>query len=157
MDVLLVDDHPVIHETLRAIVHSVRPDTELHSQFDLEGALVEAGRLNNLGLVLLDLGLPGCTGTDSLARFRAQFPDARVVVVSGDHDEDRVRAALALGAAGFLPKTMRPMAMAEAIRVILDGATYSPARVKHHSNQCLHTRCWGCARSACDKSRKRVQ
>ena len=126
MDVLLVDDHPVIHETLRAIVRSVRPDAEIHSQFDLEAGLSQAKKLSDLGLVLLDLGLPGCDGTESLARFRAEFPDVRVVVVSADHDEDRVRAVLARGAAGFLPKTMLPLAMAEAIRTVLDGATYRP-------------------------------
>ena len=42
MDVLLVDDHPIIHETLRAIVRSVRPSAEVHSQFDLAGGLSQA-------------------------------------------------------------------------------------------------------------------
>jgi DNA-binding NarL/FixJ family response regulator len=126
MDVLLVDDHPLIHETLRAIVRSVRPGAEFHSQFDLEAGLAQARQLGALGLVLLDLGLPGCSGTESLARFRAEFPETRVVVVSGDDDEDRVRAAIALGAAGFLPKTLLPRAMAEAIRGILDGGSYRP-------------------------------
>jgi DNA-binding NarL/FixJ family response regulator len=126
MDVLLVDDQAVIHETLRAIVRSVRPDAEFHGQFDLDGGLSQAKKLSNLGLVLLDLGLPGCSGTESLSRFRAEFPDVRVVVVSADHDEDQVRVVLACGAAGFLPKTMLPMAMAEVIRVILDGGSYRP-------------------------------
>ena len=89
MDVLLVDDHPVIHETLRAIVRSVRPDAEIHSQFDLDAGLSQAKKLSDLGLVLLDLGLPGCSGTESLARFRAEFPDVRVVVVSADPEFPR--------------------------------------------------------------------
>jgi DNA-binding NarL/FixJ family response regulator len=126
MDVLLVDDHPVIHETLRTIVYSVRPGADFFSQFDLESGLVDAKRLNDLGLVLLDLGLPGYAGMDALIRFRTQFPRARVAVISADDDEDQVRAALKSGAVGYLPKTLLPMAMAEAIRVILDGGTYRP-------------------------------
>jgi two-component system nitrate/nitrite response regulator NarL len=126
MDVLLVDDHPLIHETLRAIVRSVRPGAEFHGQFDLAAGISQARKLNTLGLVLLDLGLPGYSGTEALLRFRAEFPSARVVVISGDEDEEHVRAALALGAVGYLPKTMLPMAMAEAIRLILDGASYRP-------------------------------
>ncbi|HUJ87277.1 MAG TPA: response regulator [Burkholderiales bacterium] len=126
MDVLLIDDHPVIHETLRAIVRSVRPGADFHSQFDLEGALTEASLLQDLGLVLLDLGLPGCSGMDALARFRKKFPRVRVAVISADDDKAQVRAALAGGAVGYLPKTLLPMAMAEAIRVILDGGTYRP-------------------------------
>ena len=45
MDVLLVDDHPIVHETLRAIVRSVRPEVEFHGQFDLAAGLSHATRL----------------------------------------------------------------------------------------------------------------
>ncbi|HEX4893314.1 MAG TPA: response regulator transcription factor [Hyphomicrobiaceae bacterium] len=126
MDVLLVDDHPIIHETLRAIVRSVRPGAEVHSQFDLAGALSQASRLNELKLVLLDLGLPGCSGMDALERFRKALPWVRIVVVSADENAERVRDALKAGAAGYLPKTLRPKDMAEALRLILNGGSYSP-------------------------------
>jgi DNA-binding NarL/FixJ family response regulator len=126
MDVLLVDDHPIIHETLRAIVRSVRPGAEVHSQFDLAGALSQASRLSELKLVLLDLGLPGCSGMDALERFRKALPGVRIVVVSADENAERVRDALKAGAAGYLPKTLRPKDMAEALRLILNGGSYSP-------------------------------
>jgi DNA-binding NarL/FixJ family response regulator len=126
MDVLLVDDHPIVHETLRAIVRFVRPDAEFHSQFDLAAGLSQAARLNALELVLLDPGLPGCSGIDALLRFRMELPNARVAMISADDDENRIRAALESGAVGFLPKTLRPKVMAEGIRAILDGRTYRP-------------------------------
>jgi DNA-binding NarL/FixJ family response regulator len=126
MDVLLVDDHPIIHETLRAIVRSVRPSAEFHSQYDLAGALSQASRLSALQLVLLDLGLPGCSGMDALVKFRKALPGARVVVISANEDEARVRAALKEGAVGYLPKTLRPKVMADALRTILDGGVYVP-------------------------------
>ena len=81
MDVLLVDDHPIIHETMRAIVRSVRADAAFHGQFDLQGGLSQAGRLTDLGLVLVDLGLPGCSGMEALVRFRESFPRTPVVVI----------------------------------------------------------------------------
>lgn len=126
MDVLLVDDHPLVHETLRAIVSKVRPGAEIHSRFDLDAALAQAKELDALGLVLLDLGLPGCFGTQALLRFREELPGVPVVIISADDDEKSVRAALELGAAGYLPKTMLPLAMAEALRTILDGGTVRP-------------------------------
>jgi DNA-binding NarL/FixJ family response regulator len=126
MDVLLIDDHPLIHETVRAIVRSVRPAAEVHSQFDLAGGLFEAGRLNELELVLLDLGLPGYSGTDALVKFRNAMPGARVAIISADESAEHVSAALDQGAVGYLPKTLRPKAMADALRVILDGGTYRP-------------------------------
>ncbi len=126
MDVLLVDDHPIIHETLRAMLRSLRPAAECHSQFDLDAGVAEARRLHDHEHVLQDLGLPGCSGVDSLVKFRSAVPHARVVVISGDDDTERVRAALEEGAAGFLPKTLRPKAMVDALRTILDGGLYTP-------------------------------
>ena len=48
MDVLLVDDHPIIHETLRAMVRMLLPGAEIYSQFDLDAGLCEARRLDKL-------------------------------------------------------------------------------------------------------------
>ncbi|MGH8739307.1 MAG: response regulator [Burkholderiales bacterium] len=126
MDVLLVDDHPIIHETMRAIVRSVRSDASFHGQFDLAGGLSQASRLRELELVLVDLALPGCSGMEAFYRFRTAHPKARVAVISATEDSEKVLAALQGGAAGYLPKTLLPKAMAEAIRVILDGGVYSP-------------------------------
>lgn len=126
MDVLLVDDHPIIHETMRAIVRSVRPEAQFHSQFDLEAGLVHAARLPRLHLVLVDLGLPGSSGLDALTKFRDSFPHARIAVVSASDEPERVKAALQAGAAGYLPKTLLPKVMAQALRHIFDGGTYSP-------------------------------
>jgi DNA-binding NarL/FixJ family response regulator len=126
MDVLLVDDHPIIHETLRAMVRSLRPGADIHSQFDLDAGLAEARRLDRLKLVLLDLGLPGCSGIDALVKFRKAVPHVRVVVISADADGERVQAALKEGAVSFLPKTLRPKAMVDALRTILDGGVYTP-------------------------------
>jgi DNA-binding NarL/FixJ family response regulator len=126
MDVLLIDDHPIVHETLRAMLRSLRPGADVHSQFDLDAGLSEARRLAALQLVLLDLGLPGCSGVDSLVRFRSVVPNARVVVISADEDGEQVNAAIREGAAGYLPKTLRPKAMVDALRTILDGGVYTP-------------------------------
>jgi len=129
MDVLLVDDHPIIHETMRAIVRSVRSDAAFHGQFDLAGGLSQAGRLKQLALVLVDLGLPGCSEMEALLKFRAAFPGTPVAVISATEDAGRVNAALEAGAAGYLPKTLLPKTMASAIRSILEGQVYSPPGV----------------------------
>jgi DNA-binding NarL/FixJ family response regulator len=126
MDVLLVDDHPIIHETMRAIVRSVRADADFHGQFDLQGGLSQAGRLSDLGLVLVDLGLPGCSGMEALIKFRESFPRTPVAVISATEEPDRVQAALEAGAAGYLPKTLLPKTMAAAVRTIIEGGVYTP-------------------------------
>ena len=66
MDFLLVDDHPMIHETLSAVVRSIVPQARIHTENDLAGGLARAHQLQDLRLVLLDLGLPGCSGIGML-------------------------------------------------------------------------------------------
>ena len=126
MDVLLVDDHPILHETIGAVVRSIAPDVQLHSETDLGGALSKARQLKRLELVLLDLGLPGCTGIDALVRFRKTLPRLRVAVISANEDAESMRAALDAGAVGYLPKTSPPKLLTEALRAIIGGGMYVP-------------------------------
>ena len=126
MDVLLIDDHPILHETLAAVVRSIVPEAEFHGEMDLGGGVSRARQLKDLELVLLDLGLPGCSGIEALTRFFQVLPRARVIVISATEDADSVRAALNAGAVGYLPKTSPPKVMADALRLVLDGGYYVP-------------------------------
>ena len=126
MDVLLVDDHPILHETMRAVVAAVAPQAQFHGETDLGGGISTARQLKDLQLVLLDLMLPGCSGIDALVQFLKVLPRSRVVVVSATEDSQSVRAALDAGAVGYLPKTSPPKTIAEALRAVLEGGTYVP-------------------------------
>jgi DNA-binding NarL/FixJ family response regulator len=126
MDVLLVDDHPILHETLRVVVASVAPQARFHGETDLGGGVSKARQLKDLQLVLLDLMLPGCTGIEALVNFLKMVPRARVLVISATEDSGSVRAALDAGAVGYLPKTSPPKVVAEALRTVLQGGSYVP-------------------------------
>ena len=116
MDVLIVDDHPLIHETLSAMVRAAIPGASVHAVIDLGAALVRAMELPDLRLALLDLGLPGYSGIEALVRFRSAFPQVRVIVVSATDDPAIMEQAIAAGAAWYLPKTAKPYAMVAAIK-----------------------------------------
>ena len=126
MDVLLVDDHPILHETLGAVVRSIAPEARIHSEMDLGGAVSRARQLKELKLVLLDLGLPGCSGIEALLRFLKVLPRQRVIVISVTEDSASVQAALDAGAVGYLPKTSAPKVMVDALRAVLEGGYYVP-------------------------------
>lgn len=126
MDVLIVDDHPVLHETLGAAALRAVPEAVVHSETSLAAAIARARRLRNLGLVLLDLGLPDCQGVESLRRFRKASPKAPVAVVSATEDWATIRAALRAGASGYIPKTSRPKVIVAALQLIVGGGVYVP-------------------------------
>jgi DNA-binding NarL/FixJ family response regulator len=125
MDVLIVDDHPMVLEYLSSAVGKALPDAVIHTARDLPVAL-EIAREVKLDMVLLDLGLPGCGGIESLLRFRKAHPTVPVIVVSADDEGVSIRGALAAGAAGFIPKTASPRVVVNALRLVAEGGRYIP-------------------------------
>ena len=124
--VLIVDDHPVIHEVLREIVRAVYAGATVYSETDLPGAVRWVRAARRVDLVLLDLGLPGCAGIEALTRFRGSAGEVPVAIISACTDAPTVRAALNAGAIGYLPKTLSAKAMVAALRVITFGGIYIP-------------------------------
>jgi DNA-binding NarL/FixJ family response regulator len=125
MRALVVDDHPLIREIVPAVLARTFGEIAVATEATLEAALARA-QAERPDLVVLDLGLPGCKGLDALSRFRAQFPQVRIVVLSAVCDRDSIVAALEGGAVGYIPKTSKPEVMIAALKVIAAGGTYVP-------------------------------
>lgn len=128
MNVLIVDDHPIVAEYLRSATGRAIPDAVVRLAGDLETAF-ESMKDTPAQMVLLDLRLPGCGGIESLLRFRKAFPDARVVVITAEDERRVIRGALAAGAAGFIPKTAGPQVLVNALRLVAEGGRYVPPEV----------------------------
>ncbi len=129
MDVLIVDDHPLIHQILATAVLAVMPMARVHNAFALKSALEVGQRLPADSIVLLDLGLPDCSGIEVLRSFRRSFPDMRIAVVSASETGVLVAAALRAGAAGYIPKTSSPDMIIAALSVVIAGGVYIPPQV----------------------------
>lgn len=125
MNVLIVDDHPMVLEYLSAAVGKALPNAIVRTAGTLNDAL-EVARDHRPDLALLDLGLPGCGGIDSVLRFRKAYPEVPVLVVSSNDDRDSITGALAVGAAGFVPKSAGPKILLNALRLVADGGRYIP-------------------------------
>jgi DNA-binding NarL/FixJ family response regulator len=82
---------------------------------------------DGLGLILLDINLPGGSGLDSLVAFRERLPAVPVVVLSASRGHDDMIRAIDLGAMGFIPKSQSSQVMITALRLVLGGGVYLPA------------------------------
>jgi len=129
IEILVVDDHPMIHEIAPQVVKKVFGDVEVYSASDLDTGLECAGLCQALRLVLLDLTLPGCSGIDALLKFREKYPDKKVVVFSATEDPESIQAAFRAGAVGYIPKTSRPDLMVAALKVVAAGGKYVPSEI----------------------------
>jgi len=124
--ILVVDDHPLMTDALRAALTRFDQRAEIESAADLENAFRLAATPPEFDLTLLDLGLPGCSGVEALQRYRKRFPELPVVVVSGASDGASIKAAVELGAMGFIPKTYPGPALLNALQLIVSGKIYVP-------------------------------
>jgi DNA-binding NarL/FixJ family response regulator len=130
MKVLIADDHPLVRDALARTVRELEPGAQVVQAGDFDTLLrlaVEEGT-DLADLALLDLNMPGMNGTVGLRRLREQLPTLPVVVASGQDDAATIRAVLGAGAAGFIPKSERTEVLLSALRLVLAGGVYVPAR-----------------------------
>jgi DNA-binding NarL/FixJ family response regulator len=123
---IVADDHPLFRNALR---QTLEP-------FFFGAQIVEAGTLEEVSaaieatdepdLVLFDLTMPGTRGFSGLMYLRAQYPAVPVCVVSASEDAATIRRSVALGAAGFVPKSSSSADIRQAIAAILSGGAWLP-------------------------------
>lgn len=127
MQILVADDHKLVRDGLKPFLQELAPDVEILDASNMDEALAVADKTDKLGLVLLDLMMPGMDGLKGLELLRAKCADVPVVIVSGFSSREHVIAAVQAGAAGFIPKTVSGTAMVNALRLVLSGEKYLPS------------------------------
>ena len=128
MNVLIADDHPLVRDALARTVQQLAADVQVREAGDLDGLLRLAAQ-GDADLALVDLNMPGMDGVAGLRRLRAAAPTLPVVVASGQEDAVTIRAVLAAGAVGFIPKSERSEVLLGALRLVQSGGTYVPSRL----------------------------
>lgn len=84
-----------------------------------------------LELVFLDLSMPGNRGLTGLSVLRSQYPDMLVVIVSANEDIRVVRQAMALGASGYIPKSVPLPEWETAVTTVLAGDNWLPLSMQN--------------------------
>ncbi|WP_033920058.1 response regulator [Sphingomonas sp. 37zxx] len=124
--VLIADDHPLVRDGLRAVISIAFDGCEVFEAATLAEANDVLASGGEFDLVLLDLNMPGANGFEGLRSLCERFPSTPVVIVSAANGISLVRGALANGAAGFIPKSLRRGAIADAVRTVLAGEVFLP-------------------------------
>jgi two-component system, NarL family, response regulator LiaR len=114
--VLVVDDHAVVREGLRAFLELQDGIAVAGEAADGEEAIEAAVRLAP-DVILMDLFMPRRDGVSAMRALRERAPAARVIVLTSYLDEDVLLPALRAGAAGYLLKNAPPQEVARAVRV----------------------------------------
>jgi DNA-binding NarL/FixJ family response regulator len=125
---LSVDDHPLYREGIGAIINC-QPDMSLAGVASNGKEAIEAFRALRPDVTLMDLRLPDLGGLDVMIAIRAEFADARVIVLTTFERDAEVHRALKAGARGYLLKTMPVKQMLETIRQVNAGGKCVPPEI----------------------------
>ena len=127
MNVLLVDDHPLILLALKTVIESMGEGVHVVVADSAEAARETIRRNNSFDLVLLDLQLGDASGFDVLEEFRTTYPGLAVVVMSASDQAGDVVRSIDQGAMGFVPKRTSTEDLAQALRLVMAGGIYVPS------------------------------
>jgi DNA-binding NarL/FixJ family response regulator len=126
MKFLVADDHELIRQGVKGLLRGLDPDAQF-DEADTWETLAAAARPDaNHDLAIVDLHMPGMEGAGSLEILLKANPALPVVVLSAEESPDEMRAVLAAGALGFVPKRQPASVMLKAIELVLSGGAYVP-------------------------------
>src|SRR5215813_8681040 len=132
--VLLVDDHQIVREGLRALLSGASDMEVVGEASDGRDAIDLAGKLNP-HVVVMDLSLKGLHGEDAIRELRRRNGDARILVLSMYGSPDYVRPAMRAGATGYLVKGSGISEFVHAIRQVSCGQPFYSPEVRHAAEQ----------------------
>lgn len=120
INIQIAEDHALLADGLQLLL-GTQPDMHCVGAVRDGAAAIQMALSLAPDLLLLDLGLPGVDGLGVMQALRQAGSAVRVLVVSARLDEASVRAALALGAAGYVPKDEDSEELLQAIRAVAQG------------------------------------
>ena len=126
--ILTVDDHPILRDGIAAVLQS-QQDMELVGQASNGREAVECFRRLRPDVTLMDLRMPDMNGIDAIAAIRAEYPQARIIVLTTYAGDAQAAAALKAGAAGYLLKNMVRKELTETIRTVHGGKRRVPPEI----------------------------
>jgi CheY-like chemotaxis protein len=124
--ILIVEDHPTMREAMRLVLEGEGFDIDEASDGDQALAAVQDERPD---LVLLDMSIPGASGSEVLAAVKGDpaTSEVRVIVVTATGEEGRA-AAMTAGADHYFTKPFSPIALLQAVEEVLGPEGAAPAQ-----------------------------
>ena len=129
--VLSVDDHPLLRDGLAALI-SNRPGMVLVAQASSAQEGIAEFRKHQPDVTLMDLRLPDKSGIEAMRTIRAEFPEARIIVLTTFEGDVEIQRALEAGARAYILKNMPPKELLEVIEQVHAGKKRIPSQVAAH-------------------------
>jgi len=118
--ILSVDDHPIVRGGIATLI-ATQPDMSVVAEASNGREAIEQFRRHRPDIGLMDLQMPDLNGLDAIIAIRAEFPDARITVLTTYEGDVQALRALQAGARGYLLKNVLHKALLDTIRAVHAG------------------------------------
>jgi DNA-binding NarL/FixJ family response regulator len=137
LKVLIADDHPLILAGLRRVLE--RSDgIEVVGEAESADQLLQLVDRRRPDLVLMDLRMPGASGTNCIEQIKAIRPEIKVVVLSACEENATINGALTAGASAYVLKTLSTVDINSVIRQVSSGCVFHATSLGHASSSTVH-------------------
>jgi DNA-binding NarL/FixJ family response regulator len=126
--VLSVDDHAILRDGIAKLIGN-QSDMELVAEASNGREAIELFRAHRPDVTLMDLQMPVMSGIDAMNAIRAEFPEARIVILTTYAGDVQVFRALKAGARGYLLKGLLRKELLDTIRAVHGGQRRLPPEV----------------------------
>ena len=123
MQVLIVDDHVIVREGLRALLEACDDIKVVGEATSGQEAIEAVGRLHP-EVVLMDITMPGINGLEAARRLNADHPDVKVLILTMHEEDEYFFNALEAGASGYFVKGGSSEELISALRAVARGDVF---------------------------------
>jgi DNA-binding NarL/FixJ family response regulator len=126
--VMLVDDHKILREGLKALLKGV-PDIDVVAEASDGKDAIDKARQSSPDVIVMDLVMPVMNGIEATQQIISRSPSTAVLILSSSQDRANVTAALKVGAKGYLGKDCVIAELEKGIRAVASGKSYLDPRI----------------------------
>jgi DNA-binding NarL/FixJ family response regulator len=130
MRVLIVDDHPITREGLRAAL-GIDDDIEVVGEATSGDEAIAAARKLKPDVVFMDVRMPGMSGIEATRAIRSEDPTAKVILFTVDESNTSIAEAIQAGVSGYLLKDVSARELVQAARHAVEGKAVIHPAITH--------------------------
>ncbi|WP_050464015.1 response regulator [Herbaspirillum autotrophicum] len=134
--IMLVDDHPLVRDGLRARLEAVS-GLQVVAEAGTAAQALQQAKLHTIDMVLMDINMPGVNGIELTRQFHSDFPEIAVLILSMHDKGEYVMQSIQAGARGYVLKDAPSQDIIQAIETVISGGIYYSAALARKISQPL--------------------